>query len=95
MVQELVGGTLYKVVLGTICRSGIIETLSGDVYISHYELKRALGERAHIPREKQMTVIKELTELGFISIKKPIGVYVNKTTSCIFYVVNKKVIDEE
>ena len=86
----MVGGSVYKIILDNIAREGILDSVTGRTYISHSELRRTLGMKCRIPGDKQVSIISELLELGFLELSKSPTCYLKHLGGGeIFYYVKK------
>lgn len=88
--SKLVGGILYEFVVLTVAKESIVDTVSGEKYISHNELRRNLGHKCRIPYHYQMRVIGELLKNDYLEISKiPSCVLVHMKAKDVFYKIKK------
>lgn len=92
--SKMVGGTLYNFVVLTISKDCLVDTVSGEKFISHNELRRSLGFKCRIPYNFQMKVIKELLDNEYLELCKiPSCVLVHMKPTDFFYKI--KMVEEE
>lgn len=90
---KVVGGELYNVIINTICCKGVKDSISGDIYISHDELRVLLGSIHHVPPTFQMRIIKELIDNNHlvVTVGGPGSVILRRTnTGEVFYCLKNK-----
>jgi hypothetical protein len=89
--EEGLGGSLYDFVVLTISRDCLVDTVSGEKFISHAELRRSLGFKCRIPYKFQMKVISELLDKQYLIISKiPSCAIIHVGSADIFYKINKE-----
>jgi hypothetical protein len=86
-------GVLYCVALKRIVDSGIVETTTGDLYISNSELRIILGTKLRIPYNKQVSFIQELLSLNLIVLTSSPGCITGTNGGQTFYCIKKNVIE--
>ena len=90
-----VKGVVYSLIIQTIRNKGIVDNISGDIYISHEKLRRVLGESCRIHHSHQIHVIKELKDCDVFEICNP-PICNNSTLKGgeIFYRIKKERLEE-
>jgi hypothetical protein len=91
--EDLINKIAYKVVIKKIIDYAIIESISGDIYISHAELKNVLGCSLHIPKKEQCKIIKELYDNNILFLSKtPTDLNRKQHNGEVFYSIKKSII---
>ncbi|HPE15261.1 MAG TPA: hypothetical protein PLT65_05555 [Bacilli bacterium] len=81
---------MYDFVLFTISKECLVDTISGERFISHAELRRNLGFKCRIPYNYQMKVIRELLDKEYLVVtKSPSCVLVHMKPSDVFYKIKQ------
>jgi hypothetical protein len=90
---DLISMIAYSNIMEKIIESGLLENVTGDVYISHEELHYVLGLRCKIHSSKQMKIIKELYDNKYIMLT-PAPMYLDRKVhqSERFYIIKKEIV---